>query len=156
MRHDGLLDINPNSSKALKEWYLSGHGGGHPWEILRGGNTTHIDLGIHFVENKGWEIYLNAEATSRLIETARIALQFIKLKLPFKLLSGKSIKDKLLLHDNIGIVSDWFSTHRASSSFSEGLQVYDCIHLNLLETEEQKAIASLITWFPLEISLPNL
>jgi hypothetical protein len=37
-RHDGLLDITPTSSQALRDWFSVGHRGGHPWEIVRGGN----------------------------------------------------------------------------------------------------------------------
>ncbi len=47
-RHDGLLDINPASEQEFADWIDGTHPergmGGHPWEIKRGGNTTHIDL----------------------------------------------------------------------------------------------------------------
>lgn len=153
-RNDGLLDIDPNSPVAFSQWYHGSRGGGHPWEIYRGGNTTHIDLGVRFEENKGWIIYLNSEATSRLVETARIALGFIEKDLPFELLNGKSIRMKLHNLDNIGLVPDWHSTHRAASEFPDEFHVYDCIHLRNLETREEKKVISLATWFPLDLNLP--
>ena len=49
-RHDGLLDIDPASEQEFADWIDGTHpkrgGGGHPWEIKRGGNTTHIDLTV--------------------------------------------------------------------------------------------------------------
>lgn len=49
-RHEGLLDIDPASEQEFADWIDGKHpkrgGGGHPWEIKRGGNTTHIDLTV--------------------------------------------------------------------------------------------------------------
>ena len=51
-RYGALLDIDPDSPDEFLAW-LDGkvpcdkHGGDHPWEIKRGGNTTHIDLYVH-------------------------------------------------------------------------------------------------------------
>src|SRR5512145_1214170 len=49
-RHEGLLDIDPSSEKEFADWIDGIHpkreSGGHPWEIKRGGNTTHIDLAV--------------------------------------------------------------------------------------------------------------
>ena len=44
-RHDGLLDVSPEDDpEAFGRWYRERPRGGHPWEICRGGNTTHISL----------------------------------------------------------------------------------------------------------------
>ena len=45
--------INFESSKEWDAWYFNGRGGGHPWEIIRGGNSTHVDL---FVRHDKFEI----------------------------------------------------------------------------------------------------
>ncbi len=37
--------INPDSPKAWDEWYFnSKRGGGHPWEVVPGGSSTHMSL----------------------------------------------------------------------------------------------------------------
>ena len=36
--------IDFDDPDAWDEWYFSNRGGGHPWEIIRGGNSTHVDL----------------------------------------------------------------------------------------------------------------
>lgn len=50
-RHEGLVDLPEDSTEAIIKWYHSSRFGGHPWEICRGGNTTHIALGI--LEERG-------------------------------------------------------------------------------------------------------
>ena len=56
-RHEGLVELPLESADAFKQWYHSGRGGGHPWEVYRGGNTTHIDLGIT-EKADGWSVFL--------------------------------------------------------------------------------------------------
>ena len=47
-RDDGLLEIDENDPTSFKTWYLdSSRYGGHPWEVCRGGNSTHINLYVH-------------------------------------------------------------------------------------------------------------
>jgi hypothetical protein len=36
--------IDFDSPSAWDNWYNSSRGGGHPWEVIRGGNSTHVDL----------------------------------------------------------------------------------------------------------------
>ena len=45
--------INYDSPKEWDAWYFGNRSGGHPWEIIRGGNSTHVDL---FVRNDKNEI----------------------------------------------------------------------------------------------------
>lgn len=35
-RHEGLVELQPESANAFKKWYHSDRGGGHPWEVYRG------------------------------------------------------------------------------------------------------------------------
>jgi hypothetical protein len=45
-RHEGLTEIEQDSVSEFRDWMDEKHPkrqrGGHSWEILRGGNTTHI------------------------------------------------------------------------------------------------------------------
>ena len=44
-RDDGLSEIDPDSPSAFLSWFTDpNRQGGHPWEIARGGNSTHISL----------------------------------------------------------------------------------------------------------------
>lgn len=36
--------IDFNSPAAWDEWYFGKRGGGHPWEVIPGGNSTHVEL----------------------------------------------------------------------------------------------------------------
>jgi hypothetical protein len=166
-RHEGLLDIDINSPEAFNKWYHGPRGGGHPWEIYRGGNTTHIDLGAHEYneysykytqekeQNNEYEIFLNGFSTGRLVETIRIALAFIEKDMPFTLSNAEGIRKKLLGLDNLGIIPEWYSTHRANQSYPEGLDVYDCIKFQDPTPAERKKLLPYITWLPLDIILPH-
>ena len=65
-----------------------GGGGGHPWEIYRGGNTTHIALGV-IERHEGWSVYLWGSSTKRMAETIRIALALTKVNLPVEIHDAK-------------------------------------------------------------------
>ncbi len=45
--------IDFSSPSAWDEWYSSSRGGGHPWEVIPGGNSTHVSL---FVMHDGKEL----------------------------------------------------------------------------------------------------
>ena len=41
------------------QWYFGSRSGGHPWEIIRGGNSTHMDLFVcHDAESLGYRFRL--------------------------------------------------------------------------------------------------
>jgi hypothetical protein len=73
-RHGGLLNLPEESSDAFFKWLSSSEWHGtHPWEIRRGGNSTHISLGA-FVEGGGVRLTLAGSATTRAAETMKMAL----------------------------------------------------------------------------------
>ena len=44
---------------AWEEWYFGSHGGGHPWEVVPGGNSTHMDLFVrHDKHTLEWKVRL--------------------------------------------------------------------------------------------------
>ena len=80
-RHEGLLEIAPDSTQELADWIDGKHPkrtlGGHPWEIMRGGNTTHIDLIVSrpsLYRKEGFKVELRAESTGRMAEMLRMFL----------------------------------------------------------------------------------
>ena len=42
--HNDGPGIDFDSPQAWDEWYFGHRGGGHPWEVVPGGNSTHMDL----------------------------------------------------------------------------------------------------------------
>lgn len=152
-RHEGLIDIKPDSTEDLIKWYHSGRGGGHPWEICRGGNTTHIDLGILHEYDK-WFIFLNGNSTGRILETARMALAFHKKKMPFRWYGFRDVRLKMEGCDNIGIIPENYSLHRANQLFDDKDKVFDCLRYNDLGPAKTRA-KNFITFLPLEPLYPK-
>ena len=50
--------IDFDDPAAWEEWYFdTKRGGGHPWEVVRGGNSTHVDLYVaHDRNNTDWKV----------------------------------------------------------------------------------------------------
>ena len=66
--------MNKDSADAFLKWLASSEWhGAHPWEIRRGGNSTHISLKA-FTDGDGLRLVLEGSATSRSAETLKMAL----------------------------------------------------------------------------------
>ena len=76
-RHDGLLDLPEDSAEAFADWKKNGEKGGHPWEVCRGGNSTHISLYVRRNEN-GWWLELAGSSHIRSVETIKFYLALMK------------------------------------------------------------------------------
>ena len=49
--------IDFDDPAAWDQWYFSNRGGGHPWEVIRGGNSTHVDLFVrHDKADLDWKL----------------------------------------------------------------------------------------------------
>jgi len=161
-RHGGLLDIAPNSSKAFERWYESKSWSGcHPWEIYRGGDSTHIDMFVvrPALQQKGWEVHLRALSSTRLIETCRIALALAKAGLPVRIDDAESYISRILDQDWVGIVPCEEGLAYAWHSFPEKWCVRDCVHLDWVYEDGLRAKAwfnnhlrFVAHWLPQEIS----
>lgn len=156
-RDGGLKEIDQKSEDAFREW-LKGRMGDHPWEIYRGGNTTHIDLSAEEYAGS-WRISLTAYSSGRLAETCRIALALKDAGLPFHLRHEKSYLKRLLCDDFVGVIPEHDSPHRGWQRFPEEFCVADVIQFSWFRDENTrkwikppKQIASLIYWMPEEPS----
>jgi len=152
-RHEGLTELPANSAEAFANWYRSRRGGGHPWEIYRGGNTTHIDLGV-LEKRDGWSIFLGGSSTTRMAETIRIALALAKANLPVEIHGAEKLTLRLLGLDNVGIIPEYLSCHRASQYLDEADEVFDCVHLRDLPRYDR--VTRCITWKPLPLCRPRV
>lgn len=156
-RDEGLLSIAPNSTKAFAQWLDSEHpkrsSGGHPWEIKRGGNTTHIDLFVErpsYYLKENFKVVLLARSLGRLKETINMFLALYDAGLPISIIHPEAIRMRLLAQDNIGIVPSQYSLHRANQHFHEHQHVYDVLHYDDLGKYKVR-LKPFITWEPLPI-----
>jgi hypothetical protein len=155
-RDGGLSDLPLESSEAFQAWYNDkSRMGDHPWEIYRGGNSTHIDLAV-VNEYNSWKIKLIAFSSSRLVETCRIALALQKANLPFELEHAESYRKRLCAEDNIGVLPEEDSIAYGWHRFPDEFNVADCMHYSWFKDDNKKSllpmvqIKSLITWFPVK------
>jgi hypothetical protein len=154
-RDGGLSKLPLDNPEALREWYEDkGRFGDHPWEIYRGGNSTHIDLAI-IRERDAWKIQIIAFASTRLSEACRIALALHKANLPFELAHADSYQKRLLAEDHVGILPEDSPIGYGWHQFPKEFDVADCIHYSWFKDEKNRSllpmaqIKSLITWFPI-------
>lgn len=160
-RDGGLKMVNPESPGAFSKWYDGEDWtGGHPWEIYRGGNSTHIDLSVSRVEGRNtWKVALTAFSSTRLAETCRIALALEKAKLPFEFNHQESYLDRLLEQDAIGVLPEGSGISYGWHDFPKEYKVYDCIYFSWFKDEDgtfqvpRRKISSLIAWLPFKVSL---
>lgn len=159
-RDGGLLSIEPRSTEAFRRWIDSKDRlGAHPWEIYRGGNSTHIDLAACRHPSGGWSVALDAFSSSRLVETCRIALALDKAGLPFCLAHRESYKLRLLEEDWVGIVPEGADLRYGWQDFPREWNVADCIQLQWIfeaQPGRKRALSSelrhLISWLPERLS----
>ena len=124
-RGDGGIDLS--SSVAWEEWYhCRTHMGGHPWEVCRGGNSTHIDLFVFDSRNElDWKLKLGkitaaeaeekrknggyyfsvaGNAWNRAVEAVKFYVSIHDAGYPVLLQDANSILSRFLGTDLIGIV----------------------------------------------------
>ena len=160
-RHEGLLDIDPASDKEFASWIDGKHPkrgrGGHPWEIKRGGNTTHIDLAVSrpsMYRNEGFKIELRGESIGRMVETMRMFLAIHEAELPISIANPEGVRKRLLAQDNIGIIPSYASLHRANQHFGQDEDVFDVMYYDDLGRFKRR-ITPFITWEPLPVLKPK-
>lgn len=103
-RDDGLGEIDPDSPSAFLAWFTNlDQRGGHPWEIARGGNSTHISLYPQYKED-GFTFLLAGSSVTRTIETVKFYLALRRAGLPVYIEHGSILADRLTGDEKIGIV----------------------------------------------------
>ena len=160
-RHEGLPDIDPDSEQEFADWLDGTHPkrgvGGHPWEIKRGGNTTHIDLTISrpsLYRQEGFKVELRGESIGRMVETMRMFLAIHEAKLPISIANPEGVRKRLLAQDNIGIIPSYTLLHRANQHFGQDEDVFDVMYYDNLGRFKRR-ITPFVTWEPLPILKPR-
>ena len=160
-RHEGLLDIDPASKQEFADWIDQKHPkrgiGGHPWEIKRGGNTTHIDLAVSrpsLYRQEGFKVELRGESIGRMVETMRMFLAIHEADLPISIANPEGVRKRLLAQDNIGIIPSYAPVHRANQRFGQDEDVFDVIYYDDLGRFKRR-ITPFIKWESLPILKPR-
>ncbi len=160
-RHEGLLDIDPDSPQEFANWIDGKHPkrtlGGHPWEIKRGGNTTHIDLTVMRPlpgVKQGFKVELRGESSGRMVETIRMFLAIQAVGLPISIAHPEGVRKRLLAQDTVGIVPADATLHRANQRAWAAEDVFDVLHYADLGRFKRR-LAPFVTWEPLPILRPG-
>lgn len=149
-RDEGLLSVPAGSAAALVTWAEGGRRGGHPFEICRGGNSTHITLGF-FRHAGGWQLYLEGGSTGRMVETARMALALDRAGVPFVLRRGEEMVHKLKGEDDLGVVPEMYRGGYAAQLFPEGERVFDACTIRDL-ADGWRSIRPHVRWMPVQVT----
>jgi len=154
-REGGLLEITGDSPQAFADWYTGGAWvGGHPWEICRGGNSTHISLSTH-KEQTGWKLYLAGSSSVRVSETAKMAMALFEHNIPFYLIQAQEMLRMLKGIDYLGIVPEDVFPRYCHSYFPKEDQIIDFIN-PWHDEEVVKVIEAYAEWYPVATLAPGL
>lgn len=116
-RDEDLKQIPGDDPDAFHEWlHDKSRGGGHPWEIVRGGNSTHIDL-IVMEDEKGYWLYL--AGANRAEETVKFFLALHGTGIPVYLNEAQMLARRLAETEMIGIVPEGVIPKYCSSWFED-------------------------------------
>lgn len=143
-RDEGLAELNVDSAEEFEAWYNDRHrGGGHPWEVCRGGNSTHIDLYVRHNEN-GFFLSVRGKAWTRSIEAIKFYNALRAEGVAVYLHDAKGITDRLLGRDRLGIVPEHVIPSYCEAWFP-GMDILDFMNLPY-EQDEYELMLPKITW----------
>jgi hypothetical protein len=144
-RDEGLLDLDTDSAEEFAAWYDIPSRGGHPWEVCRGGSSTHISLHTE-KDDRGWWFSLAGSSWIRSIETVNFFFAIHDAGTLIFLYDGKELADMIRGRDHIGIVSEDIFPRYCSGSFpGENMLQY----MNL-PYEERDEVIKAAYWYPIE------
>lgn len=145
-RDFGFTQLNPDSPQAFEKWFDKRDWQiGHPWEVCRGGNSTHISLYVDKQQN-GWRLSLAGKNRGRVAETVRFAIALHNHGISFKLWDAKEILAMVAGVDYIGIVSEGVIPVYCQSYFPKEDRIIDFINL---PDENRKRVIDEAYWYPL-------
>lgn len=105
-RDDGLGEIDPDSEAAFHDWLCNRElHSGHPWEVCRGGNSTHVSLYVGH-DAGGYYLSVAGDAWNRTVESVKFYLALRNAGLPVYMHQAKLLADRLLEKEKTGIVPD--------------------------------------------------
>lgn len=142
-RHEGLLDIEPDSEQTFSDWLDGKHpkrGGGHPWEIIRGGSYTHIGMRVqrpYAHRKEGYTIELYGQSIRGLSDTIKMFLAIHEQNLPIHIVEPEKIRKQLLGQEKVGIVPDYELISFGDRHFEMEENVFERVYFGDLEGFEE-------------------
>jgi hypothetical protein len=139
--------LNVISESEFVKWYKNcSNCGGHPWEICRGGNSTHISLYLSQIEN-GWILRLAGSSSGRVVETAKMAIAFFLSNILFVLEEAEEIFRMITGTDYIGILPEMIFPRYCHRYFPKSDRIIDFMNLGF---EKVDKIIENSYWYPVE------
>lgn len=140
-RDEGLLEIDSSSAEVFENWKNDkSRFGGHPWEVMRGGNSTHVDF-YPCKDDKGY--YFMLDGDSRKKEVAMFYLALYRANIPVGLYNGRFIANAFTGTDRIGIVPNGVFPRYCHSMFPKE----DVIDFVNIYDDEMDSIKDYVTWY---------
>ncbi len=143
-RDEGLMELPLDDAEAFEAWYHGARGGGHPWEVCRGGNSTHVALYAHHDEN-GWHVSIAGSSFGRSAEAIKFFAAIHKTGFPVCIRDAEKLKERILGTELVGVVPEGVFPRYCHSYFEED----GCIDFMNLPYEDRDEIAALCVWQPL-------
>ena len=141
-RDDDLGEIDPDSPDAFKRWLTEERKhGGHPWEVCRGGNSTHISLYVRLDEG-GYYLSLVGSSYVRSPETIKFYLALKRNNIPVQLRDGDHISSRVQGKEKVGVVPQGIIPRYRYSDFPGE----DIISFMNLPYEDIEAYAAKCVW----------
>ena len=144
-RDDGLGEIDPDDPEAFSSWLSrQKDSSGHPWEVCRGGNSTHISLQV-WKDDSGYLLWLTGKAWSRTLETVRFYLALRDAGLPVFLSEARTLAKRMIGEEMVGIVPEDVTPVYCDSLFPLEQHIIDFEHFPL---EYKEQLANKVVWQP--------
>lgn len=152
-RDDGLSKINEDSADELIRWKkgeLQEFNGHHPWEIFRGGNSTHVDFGIDFEISHPERTEFFIAGYHRQKEVVRMYLALKNAGIHVYVWGAEELCERLTGQGKVGIVPNGVTPRYCQSWFpNESIESFINIHTYEDDYEE---IVKRTDWDPVTYS----
>lgn len=148
-RDCGMRSIDGDDPEAFEKWYeVDSRCGGHPWEICRGGNSTHISLYVKR-ESNGWRLILDGSSRVRVAETVTMAVELHKKGIPIDVNEKKEILRMIKGEDFLGVVPHDVTPKYCHGSFPAEDNIIDFVN-PWFNPEVEKVIKEKAVWYPIK------
>ena len=142
-RDEGLCEIDPDDPSAFLTWHKDTQRyGGHPWEVCRGGNSTHVSLYV-LDDANGYYLHLAGSAVTRTIETVKFFLALRRAGIPVYLNDAPLLAKRMDGTEKIGIVPEGVTPAYCGSLFPGE----DIICYRNLPYEDREKFLPFCTWY---------
>ena len=145
-RDEGLSKLDGNSPDAFDRWLKERPRIGHPWEVCRGGNSTHIDC-IVCRDEHGYYLAGAGLAETRTVEAIHFFLALHRADIPVCIRNAEELKARLTGEEPIGIVPEGVLPAYCHAWFP-GERIVDFMNLPL---ERRDELANYCRWQPIPV-----